>query len=30
MQALSSKNIEPMYDDVQLDIFREQGIKELI
>lgn len=30
MGALPSKNSEPMYDDVQLDMFREQGIKELI
>lgn len=30
MGALSSKHNEPMYDDVQLDMFREQGIRELI
>lgn len=30
MGALSSTHSAPMYDDVQLEIFREQGLRELI
>ena len=30
MGVLASEHSEPIYDDVQLDMFREQGIRELL